>query len=72
MELARIHSSQLQGSSARPSHFLDAETCEFTSLSMFFQWGLLCESVLVLSLDEINNEHRLTMNFYYDSSSRVG
>ena len=25
MELARIH-SQLQGSSARPSHFLDAET----------------------------------------------
>ena len=33
MELARIH-SQLQGSSARPSHFLDAETCEFPSLSM--------------------------------------
>ena len=29
----RIH-SQLQGSSARPSHFLDAETCEFPSLSM--------------------------------------
>ena len=28
MELARIH-SQLQGSSARPSHFLDAQTCEF-------------------------------------------
>ena len=27
MKLARIH-SQLQGSSARPSHFLDAETCE--------------------------------------------
>ena len=33
MELARIH-SQLQGSSARPSHVLDAETCEFPSLSM--------------------------------------
>ena len=33
MELARIH-SQLQGSSARPSHFLYAETCEFPSLSM--------------------------------------
>ena len=33
MELARIH-SQLQGSSARPCHFLDAETCEFPSLSM--------------------------------------
>ena len=33
MELARIH-SQLQGSSARPSHFLDAQTCEFPSLSM--------------------------------------
>ena len=31
MELARIH-SQLQGNSARPSHFLDAETCEFPSL----------------------------------------
>ena len=28
MEVARIH-SQLQGRSARPSHFLDAETCEF-------------------------------------------
>ena len=33
MELAQIH-SQLHGSSARPSHFLDAETCEFPSLSM--------------------------------------
>ena len=33
MEFARIH-SQLQGSSARASHFLDAETCEFPSLSM--------------------------------------
>ena len=33
MELAIIH-SQLQGNSARPSHFLDAETCEFPSLSM--------------------------------------
>ena len=33
MELTRIH-SQLQGSSARPSQFLDAETCEFPSLSM--------------------------------------
>ena len=30
MELARIH-SQLQCSSARASHFLDAETCEFPS-----------------------------------------
>ena len=37
MELARIH-SQLQGSSARPSHFLDAETCEFPSLSMLPVW----------------------------------
>ena len=41
MELARIHTSfscQLQVSSARVSHFLDAETCEFCaqvpSLSM--------------------------------------
>ena len=33
MELARIH-SQLQVSSARASHFLDAETSEFPSLSM--------------------------------------
>ena len=33
MELARIH-SQWQGSSARPSHFLYAESCEFPSLSM--------------------------------------
>ena len=33
MELARIH-CQLQGSSDRASHFLDAETCEFPSLSM--------------------------------------
>ena len=33
MELARIH-SQLQGSSATPSHFVDAETCVFPSLSM--------------------------------------
>ena len=33
MELARIH-SQLQGSSAKASHFLDVETCEFPSLSM--------------------------------------
>ena len=33
MELARIH-CQLQGSSARASHFLDAETCELPSLSM--------------------------------------
>ena len=31
--LARIH-SQLQGNSARASHFFDAETCEFPSLSM--------------------------------------
>ena len=37
MELARIH-SQLQGSSARPNHFLDAETCEFPSLSMLPVW----------------------------------
>ena len=33
LSAVRIH-SQLQGSSARPSHFLDAETCEFPSLSM--------------------------------------
>ena len=34
MELARIH-SQLQGSSARPSHLLDAETCS-TSTSIIY------------------------------------
>ena len=34
MELARIPTFQLQVSSARASHFLDAETCEFPSLSV--------------------------------------
>ena len=33
MELARIH-SQLQVSSDRASHFLDAETCEFCASSI--------------------------------------
>ena len=34
MELARIHRFQLQVSSARVSHFLDAETCEFCASSI--------------------------------------
>ena len=32
--LREFTASELQGSSARPSHFLDAETGEFPSLSM--------------------------------------
>ena len=54
MELARIH-SQLQGSSARPSHFLDAETCEFPSLSMQSRKSIVSEKSLGHRLDPPDN-----------------